>query len=109
MPGALSTSSSTGSASSTRSPPGWLADNEFLGLSLWQWIAGPSVAMCALLVLAIWTTSGTYMLFFLAGLQNIPQEVEEAAAIDGATTWQRFRYVTLPLMRRASPRGARWP
>ena len=82
-----------------QSPPGWLADNDVLGLSLWQWIAGPSVAMCALLFLAIWTTSGTFMLFFLAGLQNIPPEVEEAAAVDGAGSWQRFRYVTLPLMR----------
>ena len=67
-----------------RSPPGWLADTDVLGLSLWQWIAGPSVAMCALLFLAIWTASGTFMLFFLAGLQNIPPEVDEAAAVDGA-------------------------
>ena len=69
------------------------------GLSLWEWISGPSVAMCALLFLAIWTTSGTFMLFFLAGLQNISQEVEEASAVDGATKWQRFRYITMPLMR----------
>lgn len=82
-----------------QSPPGWLADTDILGLSLWQWIAGPSVAMCSLLFLAIWTSSGTFMLFFLAGLQNIPVEVEEASAVDGATKWQRFRYITLPLMR----------
>ncbi len=81
-------------------PPGWLADTEVFGLSLWQWISGPSVAMCAVLFLAIWTSSGTFMLFFLAGLQNIPLEVDEAAsAVDGATKWQRFRYVTMPLMR----------
>ena len=54
-----------------QNPPGWLADTDVFGLSLWQWISGPSVAMCALLFLAIWTTSGTFMLFFLAGLQNI--------------------------------------
>ena len=82
-----------------QTPPGWLDDTEVFGLSLWQWIAGPSVAMCALLFLAIWTSSGTFMLFFLAGLQNISQEVEEASAVDGATKWQRFRYVTMPLMR----------
>ena len=82
-----------------RSPPGWLADTRILGLSLWQWIAGPSVALCALLFLAIWTASGTFMLFFLAGLQNIPADVDEAAAVDGASGWQRFRYITLPLMR----------
>ncbi|MBA3289569.1 MAG: sugar ABC transporter permease [Acidimicrobiia bacterium] len=82
-----------------QSPPGWLADPNILGLSLWQWVAGPSVAMCALLFLAVWTSSGTFMLFFLAGLQNIPLEVDEASAVDGASKWQRFRYVTLPLMR----------
>ena len=82
-----------------QSPPGWLVDTDVFGLSLWQWIAGPSVAMCALLALAVWTTSGTFMLFFLAGLQNIGQEVEEAAAVDGASRWQRFRYITMPLMR----------
>jgi multiple sugar transport system permease protein len=81
------------------SPPGWLADTDVLGLSLWQWIAGPSVAMCALLILATWTSCGSFMLFFLAGLQNIPIEVDEASAVDGATKWQRFRYVTVPLMR----------
>ncbi len=83
------------------SPPGWLADHEFLGLSWWQWVAGPSVAMCALLALLIWTSSGSFMLFFLAGLQNIPQDLDEAAAIDGATTWARFRYITVPLMRKS--------
>ncbi len=82
-----------------QNPPGWLDDTDVFGLSLWQWISGPSVAMCALLFLAIWTTSGTFMLFFLAGLQNISQEVEEASAVDGATKWQRFRYITMPLMR----------
>ena len=80
-------------------PPGWLLDHEFLGVSWWQWLAGPSVAMCALLFLLIWTSSGTYMLFFLAGLQNIPMEVDEAAAIDGAGPWRRFRHITVPMMR----------
>jgi multiple sugar transport system permease protein len=82
-----------------QTPPGWLADISVLGLSLWQWISGPSVAMCAVLFLVIWTTSGTFMLFFLAGLQNISQEVEDAAAVDGASRWQRFRHITTPLMR----------
>lgn len=84
-----------------RTPPGWLLDHELLGVTWWQWIAGPSVAMIAILVLAIWSSSGTFMLFFLAGLQNIPAEVEEASAVDGASRWQRFRFVTLPLMRRS--------
>ncbi len=46
-------------------------------------------------------TSGTFMLMFLAALQNIPEEVEEASEIDGATQWQRFRLVTLPMLRPA--------
>jgi multiple sugar transport system permease protein len=82
------------------SPPGWLADGELGGLSLWQWVSGPSVAMCALILLSIWTSSGVFMLFFLVALQDIPVELEEATAIDGAGSWQRFRYLTLPMMRR---------
>lgn len=80
-------------------PPGWAADTDVLGLPLWEWMAGPSVALTALLVLTTWTSSGSFMLFFLAGLQNIPPELDEAATIDGASARQRFRYITLPLMR----------
>ncbi|MDT4909275.1 MAG: multiple sugar transport system permease protein, partial [Pseudonocardiales bacterium] len=46
-----------------------------------------------------WTTSGTFMLMFLAALQNIGEEVDEASDIDGANSWQRLRYVTLPMLR----------
>jgi len=84
-----------------RQPPAWLTGREFLSVTWWEWISGPSVAMMAILFLAIWSSSGTFMLFFLAGLQNIPAEVDEASAVDGATPWQRFRLVTLPLMRRS--------
>ena len=73
--------------------------NEFLGLSYWQWIAGPSVALFALILLVTWTTTGTIMLIFLAGLQAIPESVEEAANVDGASALQRFRHVIVPLMR----------
>jgi multiple sugar transport system permease protein len=79
-------------------PPSW-ANFQILGLSLWDWLAGPSFGMCVIIILAIWTTSGTFMLFFLAALQNISEEAEEASEIDGATAWQKFRYVTLPMMR----------
>ncbi|WP_203453424.1 carbohydrate ABC transporter permease [Jiangella aurantiaca] len=81
--------------------PGALADTSLGGLSLWDWFSGPSVAMCALITLTIWASSGTFMLFFLVGLQDIPVELEEATAIDGAGAWQRFRHLTLPLMRRS--------
>jgi multiple sugar transport system permease protein len=83
----------------TDAPPGALANHSLGGLTWWDWLSGPSVAMCAIIALVIWTTAGTFMLFFLAALQDIPVEVEEAAAIDGANSWQRFRQVTLPLLR----------
>ncbi|MBW4029700.1 MAG: sugar ABC transporter permease [Acidobacteria bacterium] len=79
-------------------PPSW-ANFQILGLSIWNWLAGPSFGMCVIIILAIWTTSGTFMLFFLAALQNISEEAEEASEMDGATAWQRFRYVTLPMLR----------
>ncbi|MPZ95959.1 MAG: ABC transporter permease subunit [Propionibacteriales bacterium] len=79
--------------------PGALGANGVLGLSFWEWLAGPSVALCAIIVLVVWTTAGTFMLMFLAALQDIPVEVDEAALIDGATTWRKFRYVTLPQLK----------
>jgi multiple sugar transport system permease protein len=79
--------------------PGVLTDHGFLSISWWEWLAGPSVAMSALVLLAVFTTSGTFMLLFLAALQNISGEVEEAAMMDGANGWQRFRLVTVPMLR----------
>ena len=78
------------------SPPGALADNGFLGLTWWSWLSGPSVALSVIIFLVVWTTTGTFMLMFLAALQDLPVEVEEAASIDGAGQWQSFRYVVLP-------------
>lgn len=79
-------------------PPGW-AQHEFFSLTVWEWLAGPSVGMSVVIILCAWTTSGTFMLMFLAALQNVSEEVEEATEIDGATPWQRFRLVTLPMLR----------
>lgn len=80
------------------SAPGW-AKHEVLSLSIWDWLAGPSLGMCVVITLVVWTTSGTFMLMFLAALQNVSEEVEEATDIDGASPWQRFRLVTLPMVR----------
>ncbi|UQX89929.1 sugar ABC transporter permease [Jatrophihabitans telluris] len=80
-------------------PPGFLIHHALLGQSWWEWLAGPSAAMTVLIVLAVWTTSGTFMLMFLAALQNVSADVEEAAIVDGATGWQRFWKVTLPMLR----------
>ncbi|WP_238413027.1 carbohydrate ABC transporter permease [Saccharothrix deserti] len=80
-------------------PPPALADTTLGGLSLWEWIAGPSVAMCAIIALVVWTTAGMFMLMFLAALQDIPVEVEEASEIDGSGRRQRFRHITLPMLK----------
>jgi multiple sugar transport system permease protein len=81
--------------------PGALANHGFLGLSWWDWLAGPSIAMIAIIALAIWTTSGTFMLIFLPAIYAIPSDLTEAALMDGANAWQRFRKVTLPMLRPA--------
>jgi len=80
-------------------PPSGLTDSSTLGLSWWEWIKGPSVAMTAIMMQVVWTTAGTFMLMFLAALQDVPAEVDEAAMVDGATKWERFRHVTLPHLR----------
>lgn len=82
-------------------PSPFMADTRVMGLSLWEWIAGPSVAMSAIMLLNIWTTTGTFMLIFLAALQNISPDVEEAALVDGASAFQVFRFITVPLMKPA--------
>jgi multiple sugar transport system permease protein len=79
--------------------PDALASSDFLGISTWEWIAGPSVAMTAFILMGIFTTSGTFMLLFLAGLQSISEDVMEAATIDRANAWQRFWHVTLPMLK----------
>ncbi|HKN99265.1 MAG TPA: sugar ABC transporter permease [Pseudonocardiaceae bacterium] len=80
-------------------PPAALAGHGVLGLSWWDWLSGPSVAMCAIIMLVVWTTSGTFMLIFLAALQDLPVDVEESSVLDGANAWQRLWHVTLPQLR----------
>jgi multiple sugar transport system permease protein len=64
-----------------------------------NWIGDQDTAMNTVIALNAWTTSGTFMLFYLASLQSIPSQVYEAAAIDGASWWQAFWRVTMPLLR----------
>jgi multiple sugar transport system permease protein len=80
--------------------PGW-AQTEILGRSVWDWFSGPSVAMSVIIILVIWTTSGTFMLMFIAALQDLPVEVDEAAALDGTSSWQKLRHVTIPMIKPA--------
>jgi len=79
--------------------PSMLVNHGFLSVSWWNWIGGPSWAMSALMIQAIFTTSGTFMLLFIAALQNLSPEVDEAAIVDGANGWQRFWRVTLPQLK----------
>ncbi|WP_460839043.1 carbohydrate ABC transporter permease [Nocardioides marmoraquaticus] len=81
------------------SAPGFLGGTQLLGISLWEWVSGPSIAMSAFVLMAVFTTSGTFMLLFIAALNNLGDEVEEAGIIDGANAWQRFRHLTLPMIR----------
>ena len=69
-----------------------------LGLKGTAWLANRTWAMPSIIIMGIWKDVGYYMVLFLAGLQSIPVELHEAARIDGAGAWQRFRYVTLPLL-----------
>ena len=82
--------------------PSGLADGllHAIGLgSLYQpWLADPSTVMLAMFFVISWKYFGFHMILLLAGLQGIPHELEEAAAIDGASRRQAIRYVTLPLL-----------
>ena len=64
-----------------------------------NWIGNANTALNSVIILNAWTTSGTFMLFYLASLQTIPGEVYEAAAIDGAGTWSMFSRITFPLLK----------
>lgn len=64
-------------------------------------MADPNLALIAIMIAEIWKTTPFPALIILAGLQTIPDELYEAANVDGATTWQKFRHITLPLIRPA--------
>jgi len=73
--------------------------NAFLakfGIPRVDWLGDPHWALPAILVLAVWKNFGYNLLIFVAGLQNVPKELHEAAELDGASGWQRFWNVTLP-------------
>jgi sn-glycerol 3-phosphate transport system permease protein len=69
-----------------------------LGLAETNWLGDPALALGSIIAITIWKNTGYFMLFFLAGLAGIPQELLDAAKIDGAGAWQRFLRVTLPLL-----------
>lgn len=71
---------------------------EKAGLSSQTWLSDPALAMPAVALVALWKGLGYDVVIFLAGLQNIPAVYYEAATVDGANAWQRFRHITLPLL-----------
>lgn len=81
------------------SAPSALTAGGFLGINWWEWLSGPSIAMTAFIIMAVFTTSGTFMLLFIAALQQINGEVQEAAMVDGANAFERFRFVTVPMLK----------
>ena len=76
---------------------------QFLGYRGPQnWTANPNLALLAVMIVALWKNAGYYMIFYLAGLQNLPTDVFEAAALDGATWWQQLWHIAVPLLRRTT-------
>jgi len=69
-----------------------------LGIVGPNWLFDPKWAMPAIIMTSVWKDIGFVMVMFLAGLQSIPHEYYEAADLDGASSWQRLRYITLPLL-----------
>ncbi|MFC5447388.1 carbohydrate ABC transporter permease [Paenibacillus aestuarii] len=71
------------------------------GLGSWKqnWLGAPQWGMLSVSITYLWQNYGFYMVIFLAGLQNIPEEIREAAVMDGATGWKRFWLITLPMLK----------
>ena len=68
------------------------------GMGMVNWLGDPDLALGSVIAITVWKNTGYYMLFFLAGLAAVPQDLLDAATIDGAEAWRRFRAVTLPLL-----------
>jgi ABC-type sugar transport system permease subunit len=73
-----------------------------LGLKEVGWLSDPSIALLSVVIMTVWWTVGFNFLLYLAGLQQIPVELNEAASLDGAGAWARIRRVTIPLLRRTT-------
>jgi ABC-type sugar transport system permease subunit len=67
-----------------------------LGLGRVEWLSNPKIAMISIAIMATWKNVGLYVILFLVGLQTVPRSYYEAAEIEGATSWQQFRFITIP-------------
>jgi multiple sugar transport system permease protein len=73
-----------------------------IGITAPNWLGSPNFAMVSLAITTVWWTLGFNFVLYLAGLQDIPRELYEAAAIDGAGPWQQIRTITIPLLGRTT-------
>lgn len=72
--------------------------NDILGLDI-NWLMNPKTALLAVMIMTIWKDFGYAVVMYLAGLYSLPSDALEAAKVDGANSWQTFRYITLPLLK----------
>ena len=70
----------------------------YLGVPRLEWLYSRHSALPAIVIMSVWKHFGYFMVIFLAGLQSIPAELHESASLEGASGWQRFRHITLPLL-----------
>lgn len=70
----------------------------FFGIDPVDWLGDPVWAMPSIILMAVWKNFGYNMIIFIAGLQNIPEELYEAANIEGANAWQKFKSITIPML-----------
>lgn len=71
---------------------------ELFGGNPQNWLGTPKLALLAIMIVSVWKDAGYFMIFYLAGLQNLPSDVFEAAELDGASRWQQFWRITFPLL-----------
>jgi len=71
----------------------------FVGLGPVAWLTDPDIALWALIIMSVWKVLGYNLILFLVGIRNIPASYIEAASLDGADAWQKFRHITFPLLK----------
>jgi len=69
-----------------------------MGIQKVGWLTNPAIAMASIAIMATWKNVGLYIILFLAGLQTVPHYLYESADLEGANAWQKFRYITLPMI-----------
>ncbi len=72
---------------------------QVLSLPTYNWLGDPAVALKGIMLMNIWSTAPFFMVIYLAALQDIPKSLYEAAQIDGATAWEQFLFITVPLLK----------